>query len=98
MREIVLGGLMGPPVVSLVPAVHLWLTGTGRSTTAPPRRPTGATGWASVVVVLVSTDLYESGTNLGHRVAGLSRVHRHHHQFPNPTCDAVPVPDRCRRV
>lgn len=87
-REIVLGGLAGPPVVALAPAVHLWAVGRGYldHCGAAGTGEAAAAFLPSLVVCLVATDLYEwAWHQLGHRVAALWVVHRHHHQFPNPT-------------
>lgn len=81
-QEIWLGGVLGPPVVSLVPALHVWLLGQGSLSHCEAALSPGAT----LVIALLATDLYEWAYHwAGHRVTALWKVHRHHHRFPNPT-------------
>jgi sterol desaturase/sphingolipid hydroxylase (fatty acid hydroxylase superfamily) len=79
-QEILLGCVVGPPTVALLPAIHLWLV--ARGALGGCGQPTD---WLwSVVLTVVLTDLYEwAWHRVGHTV--LWRVHHVHHGFPNPT-------------
>lgn len=86
LGEIVLGVLVGIPTVTFMPSIHLWLiaNGTLRHHCATPL--TWQYRAYSCVLVLCVVDVYEWCWHYaGHRVGALWAVHRHHHNFANPT-------------
>merc|ERR1711998_114105 len=86
LGELLLGGVLGPPVTALAPSIHLYLIANG---TLSHHCDTPQTLWYKIFsagFVLLVTDLYEWAWHYcGHWVESLWAVHKHHHKFSNPT-------------
>jgi lathosterol oxidase len=86
LGEVFLGGILGPPSVTLVASLHLVLIANGTMKHHCDTPQTWGYRIFSGIFVFVGTDLYEWGWHyLGHAVERLWSVHRHHHKYYNPT-------------
>lgn len=86
LGEIVLGGILAPPWVTLVSSLHIYLISTGTLKHHCDTPQTLSYRVFSAVLVLLIADLYEWGWHyLGHLFDSLWTLHRHHHKFYNPT-------------
>jgi sterol desaturase/sphingolipid hydroxylase (fatty acid hydroxylase superfamily) len=86
MGEFFLGGLLGPPTVTLAPAIHLYLIANGTFRHHCDTPLTWQYRLFSAVVVIVITDFYEWAWHYcGHWLDRLWVVHKHHHKYYNPT-------------
>jgi len=86
LGEFFLGGILGPPTVTVMASLHLFLIGNGTLKHHCDTPQTWSYRIFSAIVVIAVTDLYEWGWHyLGHYVESLWAVHRHHHKYYNPT-------------
>merc|ERR550532_42627 len=86
LGELFLGGILGPPSVSLVASLHLCLISNGTLKHHCDTPTTWSYRLFSVFMVVLVTDLYEWGWHyLGHWIDRLWIVHKHHHKYYNPT-------------
>lgn len=86
LGELFLGGILGPPSVSLVAAIHLFLVANGTLKHHCDTPVTWSYRLFSALFVIIVTDLYEWGWHyLGHWMDNLWVVHKHHHKYYNPT-------------
>mmetsp|Transcript_121545 Transcript_121545/g.377905 ORF Transcript_121545/g.377905 Transcript_121545/m.377905 type:complete len:322 (-) Transcript_121545:86-1051(-) len=86
LGELLLGGILGPPFVAMVPSLHLYLISNGTLKHHCDTPETWSYRLLSLFLVVLFTDLYEWGWHfLGHWIDQLWTVHKHHHKYYNPT-------------
>jgi len=86
LGELFLGGILGPPSVTVVASLHLFYIANGTLKHHCDTPQTWGYRIFSAMFVVVVTDFYEWGWHyLGHYVESLWSVHRHHHKYYNPT-------------